>query len=86
MITARAMPKETITEFGIDLFNKMNGTSKSAISRIRVRGIDENSNSVLLDTLNLSKKDNIEIELNTETGEVMTSQLLNRLKKTALDF
>lgn len=86
MITARAMPKETITEFGIDLFNKMNGTSKSAISRIRVRGVDENSNSVLLDTLNLSKKDNIEIELNTETGEVMTSQLLNRLKKTALDF
>ena len=86
VITAKAMSKETITEFGIDLFNKMNGKSKSVISRIRIRGIDENYNSVLLDTLNLSKKDTIEIDLNTETGEVMTSQLLTRLKKTVLDF
>lgn len=85
MLTAKASPKESITEVGIDFWNKMQHKD-SLISRVRVKGVDENNNSILLDTSLLCKQEFVSVDLDSETGEVNTTQLLSRLQNMAKDF
>lgn len=85
MLTAKASKQESITEFGIDLWNKMQRRD-SLVSRIRIRGTDEENNSILLDTSKLSRVDFITVDVNQETGEVNSFQLLTGLRHIALDF
>lgn len=85
VLTARASTKESITEVGIDLWNKMQHKD-SPISRVRIKGIDENDNAVLLDTSFFCRQEFITVELNAETGEVNSTQLLSRLQNLAKAF
>ena len=85
VLTAKASPKESITEVGIDFWNKMQH-SDSPISRVRIKGVDENENSVLLDTSLLCRQEFVTVNLDSETGEVNSTQLLLRLQKMAKEF
>ena len=85
VLTAKASTKESITEVGIDLWNKMQHKD-SPISRVRIKGIDENDNAVLLDTSFFCRQEFVTVELNAETGEVNSTQLLSRLQNLAKDF
>lgn len=85
ILTAKASTKESITEFGIDIWNKMQHQD-SPISRVRIKGIDENDNAVLLDTSFFCRQEFITAELDAETGEVNSTQLLSRLQKLAKDY
>ncbi len=85
ILTAKASTKESITEFGIDVWNKMQHQD-SPISRVRIKGIDENDNAVLLDTSFFCRQEFITAELDADTGEVNSTQLLSRLQKLAKDF
>lgn len=85
ILTAKASTKESITEFGIDIWNKMQHQD-SPISRVRIKGIDENDNAVLLDTSFFCRQEFITAELDADTGEVNSTQLLSRLQKLAKDF
>lgn len=71
--------------FNLTLDNKMQHKD-SLISRVRVKGVDENNNSILLDTSLLCKQEFVSVDLDSETGEVNTTQLLSRLQKMAKDF
>ncbi len=85
MLTLKAKPKECIKNVAVDMWNIFN-CSKSKISRIRVRGRDDNDNSILLDTSFLCKAKSVHVDINSETGEINTAQLLSELKIMANDF
>lgn len=85
ILTAKASTKESITEFGVDIWNKMQ-RQDSPISRVRIKGIDENDNAVLLDTSFFCRQEFITAELDADTGEVNSTQLLSRLQKLAKEF
>lgn len=85
ILTARASTKESITEVGVDLWNKMQHKD-TPISRVRIKGIDENDNAVLLDTSFFCRQEFITVDLNADTGEVNSTQLLSKLQKMAKEF
>lgn len=85
MLTAKASRHESITEFVVDLWNKMQ-RKDSFISRVRIHGTDEDNNSILLDTSKLCRVDFFTVDVNQETGEVNSIQLLTGLRHIALDF
>ena len=85
MLTVKANPHDSITELGIDLWNKLNGKD-SLVSRIRIKGTNEESNNIILDSDMMSRKEYITVDLNPETGEVNSIQLLSEMRKVALAF
>lgn len=85
MLSVKADLKESITNFAIDVWNKLNG-SKSSITRIKVKGKDEDDNSVLLDTSFLRKTKSVRVEMDTDTGEIISTDILTSLKFMAKSF
>ena len=85
ILVAKASIKESITEFGVDLWNKMQQKS-SLISKIRIKGRDNRNNEVLLDTNLMCKADFIEVDINKSTGDLNTIQLLTAIKNIAKSF
>jgi hypothetical protein len=85
ILTAKASTKESITEVAVDLWNKLK-QKDSPISKIRIRGIDQNKNEVLLDTTFACKTEYIQVDLNPDTGEVNSMQLYTGLKNIANSF
>jgi len=81
-LVASAELGESISGVAVDLFNafKRQGTN---ISKVRIFGNDSNNNEVVLDTSHMSKKDFIKVDLNPETGEVITSQIISGLVEYA---
>ena len=85
MLTVKANPRDSITEFGVDLWNKVN-RQDSLVSRIRIKGTNDESNNVILDSDMMSRKEYVTVDLNQETGEVNSIQLLSEMRKIALAF
>lgn len=85
MLTVKANPRDSITEFGVDLWNKVN-RQDSLVSRIRIKGTNDESNNVILDSDMMSRKEYVTVDLNQETGEVNSIQLLAEMRKIALAF
>lgn len=85
VLTARASKKESITEFGIDIWNKMH-QSNSPISKLRIKGRDQNNNEVLLDTLLMCQTDFITVNKNLDTGDLNSIELLRNMKNIAISF
>lgn len=84
-LVASASTRESITEVAVDFYNAMN-KKDSPISKVRIHGNDENNNEVILDTSFMSKEEFITVDINQETGEFNTTQLLSGLKKIAKSF
>jgi hypothetical protein len=79
-LVAKAEIGESIKEVAVDLFNAFN-KKDSKITRVRVFGNDDDNNEVILDTLKIIKNEFVKVDLNTDTGEVVTSQILTALFK-----
>ena len=58
----------------------------SLVSRIRIKGTNDESNNVILDSDMMSRKEYVTVDLNQETGEVNSIQLLAEMRKIALAF
>ncbi|MBL7976647.1 MAG: hypothetical protein JNJ85_17160 [Candidatus Kapabacteria bacterium] len=84
-LVASASTQESITEVAIDFYNAMT-RKDSPVSKVRIHGNDENNNEVILDTSFMSKEEFVKVDINSETGEVNTTQLLTGLKKIAKTF
>lgn len=69
---------ENIKELAADLFNAFNADG-SKISRVRVFGNDADNNDIKLDTQSIIKNEWVKVDLNPETGEVVTPQILTGL-------
>lgn len=69
---------ENIKELATDLFNAFNADG-SKISRVRVFGTDTDNNDIKLDTQSIIKNEWVKVDLNSETGEVITPQILTSM-------
>ena len=79
-LVATAEAGESIKEVAVDLFNAFSN-QESGISRVRVFGNDDNNNEIILDTLKIIKNEYVKVDLNPDTGEVMTPQIISELLK-----
>ena len=55
----------------------------SPISKLRIKGIDSNENPILLDTSFMVKNDFVDIDVDQDTGELNTMQLIVGIKNIA---
>lgn len=79
-LTISSNPRESIKSMAVDLFNAFN-REKSQISKVRIKGVDNNNNDVLLDTSFMNKSEYIKVELNPDTGELNGTQIFTGLKE-----
>jgi hypothetical protein len=77
VLTATAVATESIKEAAIDIFNAKN--KNNSVSRVRIKGIDNNGAPVTLDTIFIEKIDNLRAALNASTGEIETTGMLTKL-------
>lgn len=85
VLIAKASKTFSIPEFAIDLFNKMSKNG-SSISKIRIKGKDEENNDVLLDTDLICKIEHIDVNKDNLTGELNSQQILQKLEAIAKEI
>ena len=83
VLTIKAEKDMSLKGFGLDVLQLMQGKKKSKISKIRIYGEDEEKHNVMIDTEFFGKKTEIEAELNSETGEVITHNIYTELEELA---
>lgn len=67
----------------VDIFNRMN-TGRSTIRKIRVKGKNENDNNVIIDSDLIAKTEFVDVDINTETGEIDTNTIFEQLVNIAI--
>lgn len=83
VLTMKAEKNMSLKGFGLDVLQLMQGKKKSKISKIRIYGEDDGKRNVMIDTEFFGKKTEISAELNSETGEVITSNIYSELEELA---
>lgn len=86
LLKVKAEKSEDITNFAIDAFNKFSSNTNESISKIRVYGQDENDNETYIDTSFMGQVDFIRAKLDDDTGEAVTKDLLDEIRKIANSF
>jgi len=86
MLKVKAEKKEDIKNFAVDVYNNFSKGKEDAISKIRIYGFDENGNKTFIDTDFMGQIDFIPVQLDDDTGEAQTLDLLNQLKRIATNF
>ena len=84
-VVVTAKTRENIKNLTVDVFNVLNG-GKSQITKIRAIGNDVGNNDVIIDTSNLNRVEFVNVDLNPETGEVNTTQMITGLKRIANSY
>lgn len=89
-LTLSSKTKESITIPIIDIFNKFFNRDRpianADVTRIKIKGIDNDNNQVRLDTDILARIEHLEIDKNANTGELNSTQLLTHLQNIARHF
>lgn len=79
-LTIVSNPRESIKSTAVDIFNLFNSEG-SSISKIRIEGKDERDNDILIDTSFMNKQELITVDRNSDTGELVSSQVYSELKE-----
>jgi hypothetical protein len=85
VIEVKAERKKTIKGVFLDVYNKFLSTGES-VSKIRVYGIDDDQNSVILDTDLIKQVQHLEFEKDIYTGEINSQELIDRLTQILLSL
>lgn len=85
VLTMKAERDMSLKGFGLDVLQLMQ-MKKSKISKIRIYGEDDEKRNVMIDTDFFGKKTEIDADLNSETGEVVTPNIYTELEKLADDL
>lgn len=86
MLQVKAEKKEDIKNFAVDVYNNFSKGKDDAISKIRIYGYDENGNKTFIDTDFMGQIDFIPVQLDADTGEAETEDLLKQLNRIATNF
>lgn len=86
MLTMKADKGLDINSIALEAYNKLTGNSKSGITRVRIRGNDENGNETTIDTEHLARKEFISSLMDEDKGEFITEEFLKQLLKIARAF
>lgn len=81
----KANTSESLKETAVDLYNVFK-SGKGKISKIRITGTDQKDNDVLLDTSFMNKVEFLEIDRNSATGELNSTQIFSGLKTLIQDM
>ncbi len=73
-------PRESIKSTAVDIFNAFNSGDRS-ISKIRVEGKDSRDNDLIIDTSFMNKQEYITVDRNTDTGELVSTQVFTELRE-----
>lgn len=82
IIEIRASRTESIKETAKDLLAKINGGER-IIKKIRIKGKNFANNDVTIDTEFIEKAEYVEVQLDTDTGEVNTTYIMSQLINVA---
>lgn len=86
LLKVKAERSEDIKNFAVDIFNKFSGKKDNSISKIRIYGQDENGNETFIDTGFMGQVDFIPVKLDDDTGEAVTQDLIDGIRKIANTF
>ncbi|MDO5616451.1 MAG: hypothetical protein Q4G16_09685 [Cruoricaptor ignavus] len=86
MLQVKAERKEDIKNFAVDIYNSFSKGKEDAIDKIRIYGLDENGNKTFIDTDFMGQIDFIPVQLDSDTGEAQTDDLLKQLNRIATNF
>lgn len=86
LLEVKAERSEDIKNFAIDIFNKFSGKQDDSISKIRIYGQDENGNETFIDTSFMGQVAFISANLDDDTGEAVSIDLLHGIRKIANSF
>lgn len=84
-LTVKAEPKHSIIDAVKEWFRKIGGVN-SKIYRIRIKGKNEDNNQVVLNTDGIEKQEYIEVNVDEETGEVQSIELLEQINQILNTF
>ncbi len=79
-LTIGSNRRESIKSTAVDIFNVFN-SGDASISKIRIEGKDSRNNDVIIDTSFMNKQDFITVDRNTDTGELVSSQVYSELRE-----
>lgn len=85
MISIKAVNRESITDFVTDIYAKLNGGSRE-INRIRITGRNEDNNVVVLNTDVIERQEWVSPNVDDNTGEVVSSELLEQMEGVMNNF
>lgn len=86
LLKVKAERSEDIKNFAVDIFNKFSGKQDDSISKIRIYGQDENGNETFIDTSFMGQVDFISANLDDDTGEAVSLDLLSGIRNIANSF
>lgn len=78
LLTIKAERKKSIKETLYDIINKYN-SAQSKIRRIRITGKNTNGNASIIDTDFIVKKEFIEVQQDSDTGEYISANVFSQL-------
>ena len=83
VMTVKAKPRQSFTKRALrDTYIKMT-TEGTEIKRIRLRGKDVNQMSVVIDSLNAKRKDEVYVELD-QSGIVISSSIFSKMEEAIM--
>lgn len=82
VLTVKAEKRASIKDTVLDVLRLLGG-AQSKVVKMRIWGIDGDDQNVLVDTSYFGKKTEIICEVNSETGEISSTPILNKLKELA---
>ncbi len=82
VLTVKAEKRASIKDTVLDVLHKLGGV-QSKVVKMRIWGTDGDDQNVLVDTSYFGKKTEIICEVNSETGEISSTPILNKLKELA---
>ena len=78
LLTIKAERKKSIKETLYDIIDKYN-SAQSKIRRIRITGKNTNGNASIIDTDFIVKKEFIEVQQDSDTGEYISANVFSQL-------
>ncbi len=80
VMTVKSKPKQTFTKRALKAAFLAMATEGTQVRRIRLRGRDYNNMSIVIDSINAKKKDEVIVEL-TENGIVNSSSIFQKMEE-----
>ncbi len=80
VMTVKSKPKQTITKRALKAAYLAIATEGTKVRRIRLRGRDYNNMSIIIDSLNAKKKDEVSVELQAN-GIVNSSSIFQKMEE-----
>lgn len=85
VISAKAKNRDSISDFARDVYALLSG-GEQRIKRIRLQGRNNDNNLVVINTDRIERKEYVTADIDDNTGEILTPQLLQEMEVVMFNF